>query len=230
MVNSARTAIIPKVISTDSSAHTYEYTVEEDGYIAVSYITNQPHILNLKNEKSNAALLAALNEVKSNVDGLTNAVEFEIVADNVTATIGESGYYINNLGNKAPNASFNITSPITLHEGDKIVALATGYLQAVAVIAEKNGAIYTPLVISDDSTAKKYSYIANADIDVVISSNTNTTVVYSIVNSDINSLASDLLEVEKQLNDYEKQLNDYVPLNVLSAFSNITCIGDSLTY
>lgn len=214
--NEDATSFQLKVRSIDNSQHNYTYTVEEDGYIVVSYNKNASKLLIVKSaELSNDGLKSRLDDLKEDdVKSLVADSGITIIADEVLMEIGQAGKYVNKNSTISTSANFNISEPIALTKGSTLVFNAKGYLDQVALLAKVTGSnTYEMLMQSADNDEHVFTYSVNEDMSAVISSIKTATVKYSIFTSRIDSQDARIFELEKK---------DYF------AFATMGVIGDSL--
>lgn len=213
--NSDATSFTPKVNSIDSTVRLYTYTVEDDGYIVVSYDKSETHELVIKSaEISNEALNNRLNALNENyIKGIIEDSDLSIIVNDSSLAIGQAGKYVNKNSGVSNTASFSISVPITLEKGQYLIFNARGYLNEVAVLAKVNlDSTYTALIKSVDNDEHTFKYLATENVTVVVSSNNNVSVRYSVFSSRIDKQDMRIKELE----------NDWF------AFAKMGIIGDSL--
>lgn len=210
--DSGGTSFQAKVKSVDSNEHTYEYVVEDDGFIVVSYLTSRTHHLVLKSVTSNAGLNNRVNILEtSGAAYLSYEAETTIYVEDTPVVIAQTGRYITNSGDYASNVSFNLSEVLSLVKGQSIIFNSKGYLQSVAVLARMNeDSTYTPLVLSIDSDEHRYVYTAPTNMNVVISTHKTVSPRYSIISSKLGKLENRI------------EGKDFV------AFATMGVLGDSL--
>jgi lysophospholipase L1-like esterase len=211
------TTFTPVSISIDSEEHTYSYTASEDCYVVVSYLKSKPYRLFFATKWSNTALNDRVTVIESeNVPLMSDAIGIDVVADNVSITVGTAGKYVNNSGTLSSSGNLNLSTEITLKKGQTITFNAIGYLTSVALLAMVNGSgaarPYTPIIVSVDSVEHTNSYTATIDMTVVISSHKSITPKYTISTSNIQRVSADIINMQY----------GWV------AFSTMGVIGDSL--
>ena len=209
--------------SVDSTQRTYTYTCIDSGYIIVSYENRNSYSFTIKNEMSNIGLNNSVNKLYE-ADTLQLAVDSGIVVsvDDVTATVSQTGHYINNGGVYSASANFNMYS-VSLQKGDTISFNAKGYITNVAVLARINSdGTYTPLIISEDSDEHNFVYSAPEVMNMYISSNTDTPPRYSVFSSriDMNWVQINDLYKNKLIElSYDAEMNtiaDNIAVNLLA--------------
>lgn len=213
--NSDATSFTPKVNSIDSTVRLYTYTVEDDGYIVVSYDKSETHELVIKSaEISNEALNNRLNALNENyIKGIIEDSDLSIIVNDSSLAIGQAGKYVNKNSGVSNTDSFSISVPITLEKGQYLIFNARGYLNKVAVLAKVNlDSTYTALIKSVDNDEHTFKYLATENVTVVVSSNNNVSVRYSVFSSRIDKQDMRIKELE----------NDWF------AFAKMGIIGDSL--
>lgn len=201
----------PLVVSVDTTIREYSYTAE----------TNMIVVLSSDNRDEWSYSIYSSNVEDPLINGLLDTLSVDVRSLKSIAAVGQDGKFVQVTGTVASVSTFYITEELSLPEGYAIKFNAKGYLDNVAVLARKNAdGTYTPLINSVDSAAHKFEFSATETMTVVISSNKDTPVIYSIVGS----------RVSKNTAEIEKLGNNCSGADLLAAFKNITCIGDSLTY
>lgn len=179
---------IPLVTSIDSVNRKYSYQAREDATIVISYYERDAH---------NAFVVSSLiDEIRMKNDKLASNLKIDWM----------HGNFISAKGNYSASEFFKISKPIELQRGDVLNFTAKGYLTNIALIAlfnpEEN--TYTPVLVSEDSNQKQYSFEILQNGLYVLS--TDVTTEYSPVFVTKNE---------------EESLAD------ISMFSSIGVIGDS---
>lgn len=133
---------VPLVKSVDSVNRKYSYQAREDVTVVISYNEQYEH---------NAFVVSSLiDDIKMKNDKLASNLKVDWM----------HGNYISGKGNFSESDSFKISKPIELQRGDVLNFAAKGYLTNVALIAlfnpEEN--TYTPVLVSEDSNQKQYSF------------------------------------------------------------------------
>lgn len=138
------------------------------------------------------------------VDGKIDELHSEIEATNLILsydfTGAESGYYINNVGTKTENVSYSLSAPIPVVAGNIIYFTARGYNQSVAMIASVRNGVYTPLVLSTDSTDRLYTYTVQQNMDIVLSYRTASARKCAIL-YDVVTMASEIADIYSEIAD-----------------------------
>lgn len=211
--NAEGTTFTDAVRCTDgNNEHTYTYTATTDGYIVVSYDHRQPYSLVIKGKSSNVILNDRVTSLEaSNPLATAEAVGLNILVDRAEMSI-TVGNFVNAGGEVRPSSNFGMSNPVSLNEGDTIAFNAMGYLQSVAILAKVSNGVYTPLIISADSDEHDFSYTADTAMSVVVSTNKNVVPDYTVYNSTISNIETELKNIE----------NDFF------AFATMGVIGDSL--
>ena len=211
--NETGTTFTDKVRSINSDEQTYTYTVTENGFIVVSYFNRNNHVLIIKNEESNDILNTRVSTIEDyHVDFLSDILNVDTSVSNEQLPI-TLGSYVRNNGTIATLATFGMSEPISMQQGQTITFNAMGYLSNVSILAKVNeGANYTPLIVSSDNNEHTFTYTASADMSVVVSTNKNATPYYSIYSSAISSIENSIDEIK----------SNYF------AFATMGIIGDSL--
>lgn len=126
------------------------------------------------NEAASPDGLVALDTINARIDELSEKLVRSEIVSSIDFSNAVSGQYVDKNGTLSSNAEFSILR-ISVNSGHKISLMARGYLTNVAMIAVDNHTTSnnTPLVVSTDSTFKKYEYVATKDMDLIISYYTN---------------------------------------------------------
>ena len=207
------TTFKPLVVSADSDPTTFTYTATDDLELYISTQTTHTPYYYISDD----SLLDQIVKIKR---GYTEP-----------AFTSVEHYYITISGVLAPTDAFNYSNPISVSKGTVIGLTATGYNQAVAMISVVNSDMseIVPKVISVDSTSRTYYYLVEEDGYIAISYNNRYEALLKVYDSkSIVALDSRLSAAEDAIEDLEEDSGRH--FNLLSAFDNITCIGDSLTY
>lgn len=211
LCDSAGSYHVPVVVSPDSAVHTYKYTCEADGYIAISYVATVTPTLSIGGENSNSVIAPKVRELVA----FTGEKDAE---SNASPLIYSADHYITNAGVNTSNSSFNVYGVISLNRGDTISVYAKGYLDNVGIISKVKNGIYTVVVASPDSTERTYTYTADSNCDVVISSNKSVAVTYTV---DRKTIPESLDELYSNIPDFQSELCS------LSLFEKFGVVGDS---
>lgn len=130
---------VPLVKSIDSTNRKYSYQAREDATIVISYDERYAH---------NAFIVSSL------IDEIRMKLASNLKIDWI------HGNFISAKGSYSASEEFKISKPIELQRGDILNFAAKGYLTNVALIAlfnpEEN--TYTPVLVSEDSNQKQYSF------------------------------------------------------------------------
>ena len=201
-------AYIPLVLGTSESATEglYQYTAEKDMYIVLCFKTANAHVY-----------FKYVSSIKLN--------ELENIKNYTPYYTLDTGHYINTSGVYSSASPYNLTSPITLEVGEKITLKSLSMTTVSAIARANNDTTYTSLVIgTSDSAVDTYEYTNNtgSSIRVVLSYDSRKPVyINKVLTRNIFTDIYKNLESDPVVTDYN---------NYLMAFSNITAIGDSLTY
>lgn len=133
---------IPLVTSIDSVNRKYSYQAGKETTVVVSYNEQYEH---------NAFIISSLiDEIKLKNDKLAPTLSIDWIRGN----------YVSGAGNYATSDSFKVSKPIKLQRGDILNFTAKGYQTNVALIALFNQVknTYTPVLVSEDSIQKQYSF------------------------------------------------------------------------
>lgn len=201
----------PVVVCPDSTVRTYEYTCIADGYVAISYSTAVTPVLTIGGENSNSVIGTKVRQLVS----FTGEKDEE---SNAVPQIYSAGHYITKNGANTAYSDFNIYGVISLNRGDMISVRAKGYLDNVGIIAKVLNGTFTAVVNSIDSTERTYTYTADSNCDVVISSNKSTSVIYTV---DRKTIPESLDELYSNLPALQSELCN------LSLFEKFGVVGDS---
>ena len=132
----------PLVESIDSVNRKYSYQAKESITVVISYDKRYEH---------NAFIISSLLD------------DFRLKNDVLAPTLNvnwTNGVYISAKGNYSSADLFKMSNPIKLQRGDVLNFTAKGYLTNVALIAlfnpEEN--TYTPVLVSEDSNQRQYSF------------------------------------------------------------------------
>ena len=108
------------------------------------------------------------NKISSVVDKYKEYLEDAGVITPNDLEAETTGWYVNNEGTTTPNPDYKISRPISLKKGDILLATCQGASGNVSIISERVQYIYRPLVISDQTAVKTYTYVAEKDISVKV--------------------------------------------------------------
>ena len=159
----------PKVMSIDSNVRDYSYIAEESGYYAASFSTadsrsihistNTPETLSLRIlnlETQVGEMMPVVESVSDKLSGVTEGT--------ITPVVKESNKFINYLGNIMSSNGFAYSESVFVRGGSVLIVNARGYLTSIAIISKQVAeGVYSPEVVSDDSTLKDYQYIVEED-------------------------------------------------------------------
>lgn len=212
--NAAGTTFHMVTPSIDNTERVYTYTVQEDGYVVVSYDNRVSRSLMINGSASNERLNDRLSDIEnSNVLLLADDADLSVIVNNANVVIDQTGKFINSSGVYSSSGAFNLSEVISLNKGEMLRFNAMGYLTNVSVLAKANDdSTYSPLIVSEDNLEHTFTFVANKDMNVVISTNKNVSPIYSVFSSRIDSN-------ELRITDLEKDC---------FAFANMGVIGDSL--
>ena len=207
---------IPLIVSQSSEIQEYTYTTDEttkyvfSGYKgSVKYIEGTIVVIDYVHEMIPPIIKENNDEygLTKDIDISANIINNKYIAFN--GTINDlSGYFISDVITLSPNA--------------KLTFKGCGYEKNVAMISQKIGNSYKPLVISKSSNLEEYTYSSENTINVVLS---GTNIKYSSANLSLNVLDS-VSKVGANIDklDPSKNVNDYVSLSLFSKFG---VVGDS---
>lgn len=197
----------PVAVSDDSTPKNYSYTAIDNCYVALC-----------SKNSTTPNYSITINPIIDSIENI--AYDREDISFSVT-----SDYYIRYDGQIMESSNWAYSEPIQLIRGNTIVVNGRGYLEAVSMIStcDESGNNITPMVISIDSDQHIYTFTAPEDCFVIVcyrSNYFNEVYYYS---------STSLYSINNRVTNLEDKKIEF-PLNILSAFSNITCCGDSLTY
>lgn len=133
---------VPLIKSIDSVNRKYSYQAREDVTVVISY--------NEQYEHSAFITSSLFDEITLKSDRLAPNLKVDWI----------HGNFISGKGNYSSSDSFKVSMPIKLQRGDVLNFTAKGYLTNVALIAlfdpEEN--TYTPVLVSEDSNQRQYSF------------------------------------------------------------------------
>lgn len=179
---------VPLIKSIDSVNRKYSYQAREDVTVVISY--------NEQYEHSAFITSSLFDEITLKSDRLAPNLKVDWI----------HGNFVSGKGNYSSSDSFKVSIPIKLQRGDVLNFTAKGYLTNVALIAlfnpEEN--TYTPVLVSEDSNQRQYSFEILQNGLYVIS-------------TDVNTEYSPIFVTKSK----EENLTD------ISMFSSIGVIGDS---
>ena len=179
---------VPLIKSIDSVNRKYSYQAREDVTVVISY--------NEQYEHSAFITSSLFDEITLKSDRLAPNLKVDWI----------HGNFVSGKGNYSSSDSFKVSMPIKLQRGDVLNFTAKGYLTNVALIAlfnpEEN--TYTPVLVSEDSNQRQYSFgiLQNG--------------LY-VISTDVNTEYSPIFVTKSK----EENLAD------ISMFSSIGVIGDS---
>lgn len=133
---------VPLIKSIDSVNRKYSYQAREDVTVVISY--------NEQYEHSAFITSPLFDEITLKSDRLAPNLKVDWI----------HGNFVSGKGNYSSSDSFKVSMPIKLQRGDVLNFTAKGYLTNVALIAlfnpEEN--TYTPVLVSEDSNQRQYSF------------------------------------------------------------------------
>ena len=207
------TDIKPVVMSVDAEVRPYTYIADHDGYVVFCYSNVKASEILINESGANAFIIDKLRSIYGHYTRIPS----------YTPTAGS---FINRDGEIATQASFSITDPIALSAGETIYIKARGYNYNVALLAlsTAGGSIIDVLEVSYDNDVHTFAYTATSDCYVRASYYTSVKpLIFINYSGSISTLAKEVGEIHTAFDTAPENLN------ILSAFDNITCIGDSLT-
>ena len=218
--NSERTTV---VASIDSNEHDYVYNVANDGYITCSFNNGYDYKIAI-----NIDYYAELEKVKLSNDDIENSLDFIYEGTKNVEIVVHANAFIDATNNRYNSGgNFNITESVHLYKGQTINLTATGYRTVVGMINlyDSENDLYECVVRSMDGTERTYSYTATSECDVrmcyLISAGASAnTVTLETGSSRLDNIESDIDELQN---------TDLSNVEYPKMFTNIICIGDSLT-
>ena len=147
---------------------------------------------------------------------------------NVKPTL-TSGQYINATNNAiASTSGFSMTAPVPVKKGQKVTLTARGYNTVTGMINlyDSETDTYETVVASTDSSEHTYTYTATKECDVRFSYAKNYPASATIITSATSSVRLD--KNESDVADLQNSIS--APVEYPQMFTNVICIGDSLTY
>ena len=206
--------------SIDSTEREYTYAVAEDGYVVCSFNNSHAYDISLTIDYYNAVEAVAVLDVAQ-----------EGTADVALIRAISGSYVYAQDGSVQSAGTMFISQPISLANGQTLTLNARGYNQVVAMIAEYDSATgsYKPLVNSVDSTNRTYTYTASESIVVrcsMVFYSSGSNVPYSATITTPRTMSRTLSAMDDRI----AAVAD--PMRVIQypqLFSNIICMGDSLT-
>lgn len=208
-----------QVISTsiDSNEHDYIYKVQKDGYIVCSFNHNHPYKLSLN--------INYYSSIYNTVDTLIPVNK----GTEPTSIIALSTGYINATNNQYTQSdNFNVSDSINLYKGQTVKLTAKGYNTIIGMINlyDDDNDTYKTVVPSADGAERVYTYTATEDCIVRFSYAISSPASATITTNETGFIR--INNIEKAISDL--QGGDNYPIEYPIMFTNVICIGDSLTY
>lgn len=208
-----------QVISTsiDSNEHDYIYKVQKDGYIVCSFNHNHPYKLSLN--------INYYSSIYNTVDTLIPVNK----GTEPTSIIALSTGYINATNNQYTQSdNFNVSDSINLYKGQTVKLTAKGYNTIIGMINlyDDDNDTYKTIVPSADGAERVYTYTATEDCIVRFSYAISSPASATITTNETGFIR--INNIEKAISDL--QGGDNYPIEYPIMFTNVICIGDSLTY
>jgi fido (protein-threonine AMPylation protein) len=150
-------------------------------------------------------------------------IEYGSRIPSVTAINDE---YVNQWGLIVSDGNFAHSQPIEVVCGELIDFYGKGWDRTTAMIAtcDSDGNNIVPKVIAPDHEVRHYLYTVKEDGYIILSYD------YRTATSLVVTKADTVVSMKTRLNEIDGKINSGISVNLLTAFDNITCIGDSLTY
>lgn len=217
-VNSDNTFV--SLILNPSSAGTYEYTFEVDGYVCVSgaigdltkftITTSVSEQIDTLNEKFDTFTEQTTQDI-SDLNSDVNSIKEKVVKTNSTNTT--SGYYRNNAGSIKTLNGYFYSNPLKVIPGDTFKANNVSQYSAASTIAMlswvKSDGTFISLILNPNS-AGTYEYTFENEGYVCISGTTGDRSKYTITSLLSNRLEQLDTDVETFQSDV-KDINDQLP-------------------
>lgn len=208
-----------QVISTsiDSNEHDYIYKVQKDGYIVCSFNHNHPYKLSLN--------INYYSSIYNTVDTLIPVNK----GTEPTSIIALSTGYIDATNNQYTQSdNFNVSDSINLYKGQTVKLTAKGYNTIIGMINlyDDDNDTYKTVVPSADGAERVYTYTATEDCIVRFSYAISSPASATITTNETGFIR--INNIEKAISDL--QGGDNYPIEYPIMFTNVICIGDSLTY
>ena len=170
--------------------------------------------------------------LKTNVDEIIEYIGNETLS--TLPLVGNSGYYVSQRGNINSLSGGMISDPVPVAIGD-IIHYSAYANSNVAMISktDEGGTTYTPVVIGSGDTQS----VTQQTVSYV--STENGYLAFSSLNRDMGIARKSIFDgLKKTINDLSKKISilentptqQIDPINIVAAFDNIVCVGDSLTY
>lgn len=164
---------IPLLMSIDSTRQKYVWNVEESGYYAACFSTDfqRTITISVNTLRQLSERVSAIEDEIPNVAGVEEDVEdlklktSGISEQTVVIESAETNKYIGQNGRIENAGGFTYSKPVKVKAGCAISIEAQGYNQIPVMIARVvvAGQTYVPLVVSVDSTKRKYNYVVEND-------------------------------------------------------------------
>lgn len=217
----------PLVISTGSSAATYEYTTTEECDIVLSTMVDINPSATFQPIDRISVVDNRCDELVEEVANVQNAIQSQTItydfSDPETYT---SGKYVQANGSVGTSEGFAKSNPIHIEKGTSIRFFAEGYLTHVAIISKFENGVYVPLVISTGSSATTYEYTTTEACDIVFSTSLDINPIAYMQPPDRITIISDVCK--KNEDDIAELKNDYETIDYTFLFRRMIGIGDSL--
>lgn len=208
-----------QVISTsiDSDEHDYTYKVQKDGYIVCSFNHNYPYKLSLN-----------INYYSSIYNTVDTLIPVNKGTESTSIIVLSTGY-INATNNQyTPSDNFNVSDSINLYKGQTVNLTAKGYNTVIGMINlyDDDNDTYKTVVPSTDGTERVYTYTATEDCIVRFSYAINSPASATITTDETGFIR--INNIENAISGLQDGYN--YPIEYPMMFTNVICIGDSLTY
>ena len=206
--------------TSSASTQTVQYTVDEDCYLAFSSLNST--LSGTVASYYIKSFLEQLSTINDEVDRL-NANVFGEHSSETLVLNNIVGYYIFYDGQVSAFSSGRYTTPFAVTKGD-VLTITSRANQNVAILSKTNsqGSSFTPLIVGTGSTSGAYwqtvEYTVEEDGYMSISS------IYEDPTASV--VHTNLLGLDGRLS----LLEEVIGVNVLAAFDNLLCVGDSLTW
>lgn len=207
---------IPLIGSQSSEIQEYTYTTDETAKYAFSGYKGSVKYIK--------GTIVVTDYIPGRIDPIIkeNNTQYGLKKDIEISVNAVNNKYIAFNGSVVDLDGYFISDVITLAPNTKLTFKGYGYEKNVAMISQKIGNSYKPLVVSRSSNLEEYVYSSENTINVVLS---GTNIKYSSANLSLNVLDS-VSKVGANIDklDPSRNVNDYFSLSLFSKFG---VIGDS---
>ena len=212
------------VVSVDSNEHKYIYNVTENGYIVCSFNHNYDYKIAISID-----YYAELEDVKSSNDTIENSLDFVYAGtEQIELSVYANGYVYAPNNKYVNGGNFNTTNSVHLFKGQTINLTAEGYNNDVGMINLYDSINDTyKTVVRSANGVTEYSYTATEECDARMCYRIVTGASANIVTNNDESVR--LQSIESDISKLKKTSLDLDNVEYPQMFTNIICMGDSLT-